>query len=137
MGVKENKELVKHVTELWNPSDIKAFYELLAPEYVEHLNIGEATLEKVKQFYAILFTAFPDINATIEEMVAEGDKVAYREVVKGTHQGEFMGIPPTGRKIEMTNTVIFRIADGKIAESWATMDLLSLMQQVGIVPKMF
>jgi steroid delta-isomerase-like uncharacterized protein len=134
MSIKENKALAQRATQLWNPRDINAFLELLAPEYVEHLNVGETPLEKVKQFYNILFTAFPDINAAIEVMFAGGDKVAYQEVVTGTHLGQFMGIPPTRKKIKMINTVIYRIADGKIAESWATMDLLSLMQQVGVVP---
>jgi steroid delta-isomerase-like uncharacterized protein len=134
MSIKENKALAQRATQLWNPRDINAFFELLTPEYVEHLNVGETPLEKVKQFYNILFTAFPDINAAIEVMFAGGDKVAYQEVVTGTHLGQFMGIPPTRKKIKMINTVIYRIADGKIAESWATMDLLSLMQQVGVVP---
>ena len=81
------------------------------------------------------FAAFPDASATIEDMVAEGDKVAVRVTWRATHKGEFMGITPTGKQIEMTNTLIFRIADGKLVENWATIDELRLMRQLGVIPE--
>ena len=81
-------------------------------------------------------TLMPKVPGDILKIyVAEGDKVAIRVTWRGTHKGEFMGIAPTGNKIEMTNTLIFRIAVGKLAENWATIDELRLMQQLGVIPK--
>lgn len=79
-------------------------------------------------------TAFPDLYGTIEDLIAEGDKVVTRITYRGTHQGEFMGIPPTGRPVTMTFTGINRIAGGKIAEGWVNFDALGMMQQLGVIP---
>jgi steroid delta-isomerase-like uncharacterized protein len=121
--------------ELINRRELAAYFKLLAPGYVEHLTTGDMSLEQIKQLDAIMFAAFPDVTSTIEDMVAEEDKVAFRVTHRGTHKGEFMGIPPTGNKIEMTNTFIIKIATGKVAEGWATIDELRLMQQLGVIPK--
>ena len=119
-----------------NRRELDAYFELLSPDYIEHhTTMGDSSLEQIIQGVPTFFTAFPDIHATIEDMLAEGDRVAIRVIWRGTHKGDFMGIAPTGNKIEMTNTAIFRIADGKWAETWATTDDLRLMQQLGVIPK--
>jgi steroid delta-isomerase-like uncharacterized protein len=78
--------------------------------------------------------AFEHLNVTVEEMVAEGDRVAARFTARGIHKGAFMGLPPTGKPITMTGMEIFRIEDGRIAELWGEANLLGLMQQLGIAP---
>jgi predicted ester cyclase len=91
-------------------------------------------IEGYRQFLDIYFTAFPDIHMTIEDEVGEGDKVVQRATVHGTHKGNLMGIPPTGKQITMAFMSIVRYADGKWVESRALADLLGMMQQLGIVP---
>ena len=78
-------------------------------------------------------SAFPDLHLTIEDMIAEGDKVAMRSSWNGTHQGEFMGIPATGRRVTVSQIDISRIADGRMVEHWGQLDALGLMQQLGVV----
>jgi predicted ester cyclase len=136
MSIKENKALIHRIFNLYNQRELETLYKLIAPEAVLHTSTGDMSMEQSKQIDAVFFTSFPDVTATIKVMVAEGDKVAFQVTWRGTHQGEFMSIAPTGNKIEMTNTDIFRIAAGKVAEGWATMDNLSLMQQLGIIPPM-
>ena len=87
-----------------------------------------------KQFSVGLCMAFPDLHFKIEDIVAEGDKVAYRLTVSGTHKGEFQGIPPTDKKVSFTSTGISNIADGKVAEDWVDADTMGLMQQIRAIP---
>ncbi len=91
-------------------------------------------LDGTKQFFTMFFTAFPDIKATIHEQITEGDKVWSRKTFNGTHQGEFMGIPPTNKPVEINVIDIHRVVDGKIIEHWAVADMLGLMQQLGAIP---
>jgi len=135
MPIKENKALVRLYYELWNRRDVTPILELFAPEYVLHLTDIDIFLKQEKQVDTDYLTAFPDVITTVDDIVAEGDKVAVRVTWRGTHLGDFIGIPPTGKTFEMTNTAIFRIADGKWAETWATVDNLGLMQQLGVIPK--
>jgi predicted ester cyclase len=134
MSIEENKELVRRIYDKGYWKDLAKYPDFLAPGYVEHYSGRTMSLEEVKGFNPLFSAAFPDIVSTIEDMVAEGDKVAIRVTWRGTHKGEFMGIPPKGNKIEMTNTAIFRIAEGKLAEDWATVDELRFMQQIGAIP---
>ena len=135
MSIEENKALVRRAYALSTLKDMDAFFNFLAPEYVEHLPAGDISLKQLKQGIPAFFTAFPDIHITIEDMVAEGDRVAVLMTSRGTHKGEYMGIPPTGNRIEMRNTCIIRIANGKFVEWWGTLDGLSMMQQLGVIPK--
>jgi len=135
MSIEENKALVRRAFELMNRKELDAFFQLLDPAYIAHYPIGDFSLEQAKQSETMYFAAFPDAIATIEDMVAEGDRVAIRVTWRGTHKGDFMNIAPTGNKIEMTNTLIFRIAVDKLAENWATIDELRMMQQLGVIPK--
>ena len=88
----------------------------------------------MKQYVSMYRSAFPDLQQTIEDQIAEGEKVATRLTGRGTHQGELMGIPPTGNRVEAPGIVINRISGGKIAESWANYDAMGMMQQLGVIP---
>jgi predicted ester cyclase len=83
----------------------------------------------------MVYSATPNLSHTIEDMLAEGDRVAVRLTARGTHTGEFMGIPPTGKQVTVTGTVICRIAEGKIQEDWFNSDALGLLQQLGVIPQ--
>jgi steroid delta-isomerase-like uncharacterized protein len=125
---------VRRVVELWNRRDMDAFFKLLAPEYVEHLPTGDISLEQLKHYAPRFFTAFPDISITINDMVAEGDKVSVLVNWKATHQGEYMGIPPTGKKIDITVAMIIKIVGSRWVEFWNVTDI-RLAQQLGAVPR--
>jgi predicted ester cyclase len=135
MSIEKNKALIHRSYELSTQKDVASLFELYDPGYIEHMRDGDQTLEQLKLGVPVFFAAFPDARFTIDDMVAEGDKVAYRVTITGTHTGRpYMGIAPSGKKIEMRNTSIKRIANGKLAESWGTLDTLSMMRQLGIIP---
>ena len=134
MSIEENKALVRHVVELWNQHDLDAYFEVLTPEYVEHLSTGDVSLEHLKQYAHTFLTAFPDISFTIRNMVAEGDKVAMLVNWKATHRGEYMGIPATGKKIDISVFNLIKIKAGKWVEFWNVTDV-GLMQQLGVIPR--
>ena len=90
--------------------------------------------EDVKRFVGEFRSAFPDFHTTIEDQIAEDDKVATRWTMRGTHEGEFRGIAPTGRQISVTGIGIFRFSEGKVVESWDNFDQLGMMQQLGVIP---
>ena len=127
MSLEKNKALVHRVYELINRGELDAFYELCAPGYVEHLTDRDMSLEQSKQFETKFFADFPDINITINEMVAEGDRVAVLVTWRGVNKD-------TRKKIEMTNANIFRISAGRIMEGWNVTDI-RLAQQLGVIPK--
>ena len=138
MSTEDNKALVRRFYEegVHNPA---LFDELLAPTYVLHLPGSPqpiSGIEHAKQLMAVYTSAFPDLQTTTEDMVAEEDKVVIRNTWRGTHQGAFQGLPPTGKHVTFTSSDIYRIADGKIAEQWAELDALGLMQQLGGIPAM-
>ena len=133
MTVEENKALVKRAYEDLNQKGLAAYYELVTPDHIVHFTDGDMSLEQDRQFNTMFYEAFPDAKATVEQMIAEGDRVAVRVTWIGTHTGKWMDIAPTGNKINITNTAIFRVADGKLAEIWATTDNLRFMQQLGIL----
>jgi predicted ester cyclase len=87
-----------------------------------------------KHSMSLLFAAFPDSHFTVDDMIAEGEKVAIRHSLHGTHQGEFQGILPTGKQVTVSAIGILRVVNGEIAESWLNADFLGLMQQLGVVP---
>jgi len=88
----------------------------------------------VRLFIQMYLSAFPDIHVTIEELIAEGDKVVLRTVYRGTHQGELMGIPATGKPVNVAGIEIVRVEGNTLAERWATIDQLGMLQQLGVVP---
>ena len=114
-----------------NKQNLAIIDELIAPDYVDHTNpIGSP--KDVKQFYTMLFKGFPDFCRTIENITAEEDKVWIRTTATGTHTGEFRGLIPTGKKITVRSASIFRIANGKIVESWSVNDFLDFYKQLGL-----
>jgi len=135
MSIEEkNKLFVLHFYELLNQKKFDECNELMTPDFVSHRSTGDVSREETISSNELLFTSFPDFNVTIEHLVAEGDMIAFQEICRGTHQKEFMGIPPTGKKVETINADIWRIADGKHAEAWPIFDQLSMMQQLGAIP---
>jgi steroid delta-isomerase-like uncharacterized protein len=131
----DNKALARHSWELLENLDI--LDEVYAPDLVWHEPDQDIQgLEQARQFVTMYKTAFPDLNATVEDVIAEGDKVVTRWTVRGTHQGEIEEFgPPTGRQVEIKGITIHRIEDGKIVEEWERYDNLSVMQQLGLVPE--
>jgi predicted ester cyclase len=125
MSVEENKVLVRRAQGvLWNHTgDLDAVAELFAPDRVEDAKREAANVRR----------GFPDLESTIEDLIAERDKVVAHWRAQATHRGEYMGIPPTGNRVNFTGISIYRIEGGKIAESWGVSDLLGMMQQLGAV----
>jgi steroid delta-isomerase-like uncharacterized protein len=133
----EKKAVVRRYNELveqyWRTGDADAFDEVVASDFVHHSPGLPPDLEGMKQALPMFRAAFPDMRLTVEEMIAEGDKVVDRVTVRGTHEGELMGIPASGKQVEFMETHISRIADGKIVERWGEWDALGMMQQIGAV----
>jgi steroid delta-isomerase-like uncharacterized protein len=138
MSTEENKAVLRRYVEALNKQDLAGAFEFLAPDFVWHGTsvFPEMDLAGVKQLYTALFTAFPDAHSVLEDLIAEGDKVVARFSMRGTHQGDFMGIPPTGKQISMTGIWIDRIEDNRVVEGWGNTDDLGLMQQIGAIPQM-
>ena len=138
MSVEENKKLLQRsVDEFWNTGNIAMIDELFASDYVGHDPSGanEGGLGQCKGYAQAVFSAFPDLKLTIDDAVAEGDKVVKRWTAHCTHQGEFMGVPATGNKMEITGTTTYRVAGGKFVEAWWNTDVMTMMQQLGVIPK--
>jgi steroid delta-isomerase-like uncharacterized protein len=137
MSTEENKALVRREYEQGvNQGDSGARTDVLASNYVGHFPGVPPIqgLEAFKQFTSVFFTAFPDLHTTIEDLIAEGDKVAVRQTWRGTHTGTFQGIPPTGKQVTFTSLEVYRVAGGKLAEEWVELDMLGLLQQLGVTP---
>lgn len=136
MSSEQNKQIVRRfVMEGLNAHDFNRVADLLDPHYTNYILGGAgADLAGTQQAMAQFVAAFPDLTVTIEEIVAEGDWVATRGTVTGTHQGEFNGIPATGRQVRVQENTFFRLRDGKILEDRPLMDMLSMLQQLGVVP---
>jgi steroid delta-isomerase-like uncharacterized protein len=132
----QNKALMRRVfEEIYNQGKLTAADELAASDFAVHMpSQAIHGREGVKQYVAMLRAGFPDIHFTIEEQVAEGDRVVTRWTARGTHTGEFQGLPPTGKQVRITGTDIDRIVDGKAVECWTNMDELGLLQQLGALP---
>ena len=135
MSTEENKALVRRwFEEVVNKGNLDVLDEICAPTYVEAGDVVGP--EGPKQYFTEIRTASPDFHITVEDMIAEGDKVAVRWTFRGTHKGEYMGIAPTGKQVTVTGITIWCIADGKFVESWENKDDLGLMQQLGVIPPM-
>jgi steroid delta-isomerase-like uncharacterized protein len=140
MSTKKIKALERHVLEESNKGKAAALAvmdELYATDFVMHGSTESEDihgLKNVKQSMSEYYNAFPDLHYTLDDMVVEGDKVAIRCTGTGTHKGEFMGIPPTNKKVKLQAIAIDRVVGGKIVEEWGISDTLSLMQQLGVVP---
>ena len=136
MSTEANKALVRRLIEGINTGDLALLEETVAPDYLNHHPApGQRPgLDGLKELVTASRKAFPDLTYTIEEMVAEQDKVAVRITWRGTHRGEFAGIAPTGRTVTVSALELLHIKDGKIIENWSHHDILALMQQLGALP---
>jgi len=132
----KNKAAIRQFFDGMNKGDFTIWDKLCAPGYIFHHNTGDYTIEQSKKYMSNILAALPDSNASIEDMVAEGDKVALRYTLRGTHKGIFRGIAPTGKQITVTAFEINRLSGGKCVETWGVTDYLSIMQQLGAIPKM-
>jgi steroid delta-isomerase-like uncharacterized protein len=114
----------------------KTIDELVEPDVLIRtpLPVQATGAEALKQVWAMLLSGLPDLQITVEDVLAEGDKVVCRNTVTGTHLGEYMGIPPTGRSVTYNEIFIFRLVDGRIAETWGVVDVLSQLRQLGVIP---
>ncbi|MGH9903756.1 MAG: ester cyclase, partial [Pyrinomonadaceae bacterium] len=129
-----NVELMSNALEAFNRESPDTCAALLAPDFIINLAGLPHQMrgrEVWKHGFEIMRTGFPDIQAHIEDIFGAGDRVVARLVFRGTHSGEFQGIPATGREVEYTSIEIYRISDGLIAEEWICSDMATLMQQIG------
>ena len=134
MSVEENKAIFRRIVEEgFNKGNLAIVDELVATDHVNHTDNVHGP-EEYKQFITMYRTAFPDLHMTIEDQIAEGDKVVNRWTSRGTHKGDLMGIPPTGKQTTVTGMYVARIIGGKIVEEWGNFDALGMMQQLGVVP---
>lgn len=137
MATRENAAIVQRVVDAFNTGDWNAVDQLFAPDFVDH-DRSRAGLpggpEGVKIAWRMFRDAFPDLSGILDDVICEGDKVVVRGTMRGTHRGELMGIPPTGKQVTVTLIDINRVEDGKLVERWAETDMLGLLQQLGAVP---
>ena len=136
MGEQENKELVQRFNEeVFNQHNKAAMDELIADEAVEHDPLPGLSNDKAGAVATIeqILAAFPDMKAEVHQLVASGDQVAVRATFRGTHEGEFMGVPPTGKSVEVGSIDIVRVKDGKFVEHWGIFDAAGMMMQLGVI----
>jgi steroid delta-isomerase-like uncharacterized protein len=136
MSLQENKALVRRfVEEVQCQHNLAVLDELYSPNFVDHSGMANLPgLEGVRQFFTMMFAAFPDMRFTIQQQIAEGDKVLTHKTLHATQLGPFMGIPATGKVVTVDVMDIYTVTDGKIAEHWTVSDMLGLLQQLGVVP---
>jgi steroid delta-isomerase-like uncharacterized protein len=131
MTLEENKEVVRRFIEAYNKHDLSSIEDFVAPDFIDHSHQGGR--EGLKQLFSMAFKAFPDWHETIEDIIAEGDKVWIRAKSTGTHTGEWMGLAPTGKKVTTEMVDIYRIVDGKHVEGRFVVDQLDFLKQLGII----
>ncbi len=138
MSAEQNKATIhRWVEEAWNTGNFASADEMYSVSYVLHDNTGTVPgPQGLAQFISVFRTGFPDLHLAIEDMIAEEDKVAWRFTARGTHKGELMGIPPTGKPVTVSGVVCSRFANGKWEEDWSNFDALGMLQQLGVVPAM-
>jgi steroid delta-isomerase-like uncharacterized protein len=140
MSTEDNKALMhRFFEEVFNKKNLAAIDEFIASNQVDHTLPSSlpSTREGTKRAIGMYLTAFPDLHLTVEDMVAEGDKVVTKFTSHGTQKRAFVGIPPTGKQVTVSTIVIVRITDGKIVEQWGLDDQLGMLQQLGLIPAMF
>lgn len=126
------KAVVRRYFAAVNGGDEAALDALVADDYVEHVPGAGGGRESVKRHLAMFRSGFPDIRFNVEALLGEGDDVVARTVTEGTHSGEFMGHPPTGRPFRANGIEMFRVRDGRVAEHWGVFDTLGMLWQLGL-----
>ena len=136
MSPEDAKAAVHGWIEAFNAKDLDASFDLLAPDYVRHdANLPDVVGPQAEiEFVQGVHAAFPDLHFTVQQVVAEDGIVVMRMQARGTHQGDFLGVPSTGREVSVSTVETFRVADGKLVEQWVMMDALGLLQQLGAIP---
>jgi steroid delta-isomerase-like uncharacterized protein len=136
-----NKARFKRIEDAVNTGDVEVISttidDLVAPDVLIHMPLpvdAPRPQEAFRQLWEMLLRGLPDLHLTIEDLIAEGDKVVMRASVTGTHQGEYMGLPPTGKSITYNEIFIWRLAGGRITEMWGVVDVFSQMKQLGVIP---
>ena len=140
MSTEDNKTLMRRFfEEVYTKKNLAAIEEFISPNHIDHsaaaagLPVGA---EGSRQAIGMMLTGFPDLHVTVEDMIAEGDKAVVRMTMRGTQQGAFGSISPTGKQVAVSTIDIVRIEGGKIAEEWGIDDMLGMLQQLGVVPAM-
>ncbi len=132
------RSMAHDIYSLLSKHDLEGFLDLVADDMIEHEELPFPDAPKGKagvgRLFQSMFDAFPDFEMIVEDTIVEGDKAVIRVTARGTHQGEFMGMAPTGRRIEVPLIDIMRVRDDKIAEHWGVMDGATMMEQLGAGP---
>jgi steroid delta-isomerase-like uncharacterized protein len=134
MSAEDNKRLVRHyLAEVWEKGNLAVMDQLLAPNYRRYLNPRMAPLDAAaqRQRLAGFLAAFPDVALTVEDLMADGDRVIFRATIRGTHLGPFQGIAPTGKAVTAMLLDVVRVEDGRLVEHWGGPDMLDILQQLG------
>ena len=136
MSIESNKAVVRRFREALAAGDVDEAFAVFAPDAVIHMGSAPEPLgmEGFKQMGQLLLSAFSGSSSTVEAMIAEGDLVVSRITFRGTHTGDMMGIPPTGKSVAMSEIIIDRVVEGQIVESWRLFDQMAMMQQLGLIP---
>lgn len=131
-----SKQFVRrYVDEVYTKGNTDNIDEFLSPDYVNHTEMQEIEgLEAVREFVATMHTAMPDMTEVIHDQVSQGDYEVHRWTISGTHEGEWMGIPPSNNPVSLSGLTLARFEDGKIAEEWSYTNTLALMMQIGAIP---
>lgn len=140
MSLEDNKAVIRRLfDEVSNAKNLEVLDEIIAEDSVDHGSfpgMPDTGPESYRAVYAASHAAFSDFHMEVHDMIAEGDNVAVRATVNGTHDGDFMGIPPTGKTISIEAVEIFGVKDGKITDRWGKPDRATLMEQLGLAPEM-
>lgn len=137
MSIEQNKELCRRLYAAVSSGDFSAIDQLVAPNFIEHEEVAPgmpAGREGMKALFRMVRQAMPDMVMTPNDIVVEGDRVAVRAVMTGTQTGEFMGIPSSGKHVEITVMDLHRIENNQFTEHWGVSDMLALMTQIGAIP---
>ncbi|GAA2036163.1 hypothetical protein GCM10009819_20920 [Agromyces tropicus] len=126
----ESTDVVRRFFEAWSRHDVEAAASLMTEDFVNNSSQGRGR-DSVREEGAYWFTAFPDAEVAVEDLITQGDKVVARIHATATHRGEFLGTAPTGRAIQLDEIDIFRVEGGSIAESWSIPDVFGLLNQLG------
>ena len=136
MSAEDQNAIVRRWVDAWNKQDLDVAESLLTPDYVRHdANLPEMNGPAAqREFIAGILSAFPDLDLQVDQFITQDDLVAARVSLRGTHRGEFSGVPATGNEVAFESVEIFRLAGGKIAEQWVVMNAMGLFQQLGAIP---
>lgn len=130
----QNKAIVRRIFEAASRGNLEVADELVAASHVYHSDPRLSGPDGQKQLVAMFRAGFPDLQLTVEAQVAEGDMVVSRVTARGTHNGDLMGVAPTGKKVEVTSISMMRMEGGKVAEEWELIDEAGIMRQLGVIP---